>query len=392
MTERAIVQAALDSLSAKQGTTGTITPLNLSADQLQVILDNAVMADEVTASGGQYKWEVNATTESLDLIRITGAVEELVGQLGGGFTDQLVYTKALGGVRFLDEASGFEYFVNRRDVSGAALGAVFGNFDSPDGNFLATSEAGGFEVCQKTNTDTSQILGNISSTNYIENTVFSFLVTSSEVKPYGIQALKFEGETDLDFTDIGFDTRILDSTGNYVYSDIQSKAIFDADPSSSKFRVSSVSGLVTLPMSQPFPMDSSTSYTIEYTFASPIRLKGDGAQPTLIMSGKQLEYFPVNYAAEVEVYTSNFVARSGRSYKIDTSGGSVVATVHPTVKSVTIGDFDDTWDNVNSFTLDFDSLGTLTFNTPNKGLRLEVIKYNNTYRVYNGEGRFIGST
>jgi len=311
------------------------------------------------------------------------AVNEV--ELGNVPQAQFVYTKPLGGLRFLDEASGYEYFVNRRDVAGQALGAVFGNLDSPDGNYLATSEEGGFNVCHKTDVDLVQTIGNLTSSNYIEGTVFSFVVTSEEVKPYGIQVLNFVGGTDVDFSNIGFDTRILDATGTVVYSDIQQREAFLSDPSASPFRISSVGGVVTLPASQPFPMDSSTPYTVEYTFASPVRLQGDGAQPALLMQGKRLEYYPVNYTGEVGFYTSDFIALTNAEYKVDASGGAIIVDVHPTVKSFWIGDEDETWTDTNTVTLRTES-ADLVFGTAERKKSWHIIKKGTNYLIYKANG------
>jgi hypothetical protein len=359
---------------------------HVTRDDLNTTVDSVV-----DTNNGEFFMAPSPENGNLSLYRIENEIVEFVGEVGGGYTDQLVYTKALGGLRFKDEASGFEYFVNRRDVSGQALGAVFGNLDSPDGNYLATSEEGGFNVCQKTDVDITQDIGNAASNNYIDSSIFTFVMTSDQVRPYGAQVLSFVGETDVDFSDIGFDVRILDSTGTYVYSDIQSKAVFDSDPSASPFRLSSTAGVVTMPISQPFPMDSDTSYTIEYIFASPIRLKGDGGQPALTVNAKRLEYYATNYQAVTEINTSNFIAESGRNYKVDTSGGTVTASVHPTVKSLFIGDYELTWSNSNPFILDFGALGTLQFGTAQKGKKLEVIQHGATYRVYDSNGAFISS-
>ena len=340
---------------------------------------------------GTYSIAVNPVNGNLEFSNTISGVTEFVGEAGGGYTDQLVFTKPLGGVRFQDQG-GFEYFAVRRDVSGDTLGAVFGNLDTTSGNFLATSEAGGITVCAKTDVDLQQQIGNPASTAYIEGTLFSFPVTSDQVKPYGGLFQGFTaGFTDVDFVDVPFDTRILNSSGTVVYSDIQPIAIFQADPGASKFKLSSTAGVVNLPPSQPFPMDSGDTYTVEYEFATPIRLKGDGAIPSLTMNSKRLEYYPLDYQAFVEVDTADFVATSGSHYKVDTTGGTVTATVHPTVKSVEVGDFGLTWTNANPFILST-SVGDLTFGTSEKGKLFEVIKYGASYRVYNADGSFHSET
>jgi hypothetical protein len=50
MTNRADAQAAINALTAKQGTPNSITPTNLASDQLQEIVDNSLMIDEGTSS------------------------------------------------------------------------------------------------------------------------------------------------------------------------------------------------------------------------------------------------------------------------------------------------------------------------------------------------------
>jgi len=389
MTLREDSNVIIDGLVGKQGQVGSVTPSTLGDDRLRPLLVNTLMIDEqanIDLNGDEYSIKPDPTTGILSLFRTEGAITVFIGEIGGGFTDQLVFIKPLGGLRFKDATSGFEFFVCRRDVSGDALGAVFGNFDTVTGNFFATSDTGGLTVCQKTDTDIVDNIGNAGSSNFIESTLFSFQYTSDQVKPFGALVQNFVGETDVDFVDVPFDTRILDSTGVTLYSDIQNIELFQQNPSASPFKLTSVAGVVTLPASQPFPMDSASTYTIEYEFATAIRLKGDGAQPALAVNSKRLEYFAVNYRGGTEIKTANFIAESGHSYKVDTSGGVITATAHETVESVNIGDFDLTLGSPNNFILDFGALGTIIFGTQEKGNSFEVVRFNSGYRVYNADG------
>ncbi len=332
--------------------------------------------------------DIGSSTDFLGLFRDIEGVEELVGEISGGYTDQYVFFKALGGVRFADTETNIEYFALRRDLTGDALGAVFGNLDTNTGNFFATSDVGGLTICQKTDTDIQQQLGNPASLNFIESTFFSWTVTSDQVLPYGAQTLFSVGETDVDFVDNPFDVRILDSTGTIVYSDIQNLDVWLIEPQPEgdpKFKMSSAAGVVTLPMSQPFPMDSSETYTVEYRFKNAIRLKGDGVQPALVMHSKRLEYYPWDYTAQVPVHVADFDVFSGQDYKIDTTAGAVTGTVHPTVQSATFGDYNLTWDNADPFILSTD-VGSLNFGTSEKGKIFQMFKEGATYRIYNADG------
>lgn len=47
MTNRTDIQAAIDALKAKQGVANSITPTNLGDDQFQIVLNNALLSDEV---------------------------------------------------------------------------------------------------------------------------------------------------------------------------------------------------------------------------------------------------------------------------------------------------------------------------------------------------------
>ena len=329
---------------------------------------------------------VGSLPNALGLYEAVSGVESLVGALGNAYTSQIVFTKGLGGLRFFNGSDGFEYFISRRDVSGDALGATFGN---PDGsNYFSTKETGGLTVYHQTNTITSQQLGNAGSVAYIDSDSFSFQVTSDQARPYGALVLSFTGETDVDFADVPFDTRILDSTGTIVYSDIQNSEVWGVDPqppSNPRFKLSSNAGVVILPAAQPFPMDDGTTYTVEYRFKQAIRLKGDGAQPALLMEGKRLEYYPINYTAEVGIETSDFTVISGGNYKVDTSGGAVVATVHPTVKSATFGDFASTWTGANDLTVSTD-IGDIIFNNNENGASYQIIRNGAEWRIYNADG------
>jgi len=341
--------------------------------------------------GGRYSIKpvpdgVGSNPEALGLYETVSGVESFIGAIGDTFSGQLVFTTPLGGVRFFNESDGFEYFISRRDVSGDALGATFGN---PDGaNYFSTRQDGGLTVYHVTATDIDQQLGNAGSLNYIEADTFSFQVTSDQVRPNGNLVLTFTGETDVDFVDVPFDTRIFDSTGTEVYSKIQNSEVWDVEPQpvgDPRFTLSSAAGVVVLPASQPFPMDSATTYTVEYRFKQNIRLKGDGPQPALLMAGKQIEYYPINYTATIGQSTVDFNVISGGEYKIDTSGGPIVATVHPTVKSAWFGDYASTWSNTNSLTLSTD-LGDIVFGNPENGKRFQVVRNGAGWRIYNADG------
>lgn len=324
--------------------------------------------------------------DALGLYETVASVESLVGGMGTTFTDQMVFTKAYGGVRFYNESDGFEYFGLRRNTSDDAKGVVVGSPD--DENYVVTKQTGGLTVYHVTDTDITQQLGNPASTNYIEATTFSFQVTSDQAKPFGILALLFNAETDTPFSDVPFDTRILNAAGTEVYSDIQNSAVWDVDPQPSgnpRFKLSSIGNTVVLPMSQPFTMYSGTTYTIEYRFKTPIRLKGDGAQPALVMGGKQLEFYPINYTSTVGVENSDFTVISGGEYKVDTTGGAIVATVHPTVKSAWFGDYAGTWSNTNTLTVQTDT-GNIVFGNANQGKRFQIVRDGATWRIYNADG------
>ena len=138
-------------------------------------------------------------------------------------------------------------------------------------------------------------------------------------------------------------------------------------------------------------MDSSTTYTVEYRFATPIRLKGDGVQPAMLMNGKRMEFYNFNYTHEVLVKDAGFIVESGGDYKVDTTNGPITATVHPTVKSAWFGDSASTWNNTNKLTVVTDA-GDITFGNPEQGKRFQVISTATGWSIYNADGSLHGTT
>ena len=197
----------------------------------------------------------------------------------------------------------------------------------------------------------------------------TFDITSDQVLPYGALIRRFEGFTDVPFSDVYFDIRLLNQAGTEVYSDIQNLAVWEADPeaaNSPAFKLSSDGLNVTIPMPQQFPMNSECTYKMELRLKTPIRLKGDGALPALEAIGPRLEYYPVNYTEKVSHETADFVAESGAHYKVEIGGAPINVEVHPTVESVFIGDYAATFDNSNLLTLQT-AFGDVTFGTSRQG-------------------------
>ena len=179
MTDRTDAQAAIDALTSKAGIPDSVSPINLAADQLQVILDNAVMADEEVTQistpvfiGSDYELNIDAVSGRLSFYRTPSGVEEFIGEAGGGLTDQFLSTKAFGGFRFLNAITGFEEFIAHRDTCGDGNGATFGSLSTNTGNTIATDANGGLTIYHRAGPQTRQQLGNPASTNYIESDFF----------------------------------------------------------------------------------------------------------------------------------------------------------------------------------------------------------------------------
>lgn len=82
MTDRTDAQAAIDALTAKQGVPDSVTPTNLATDQLQVVLDGAVMSDE--AAQGVLTEKVSVSVDMATLPAETGVVD--CGDASGDIT------------------------------------------------------------------------------------------------------------------------------------------------------------------------------------------------------------------------------------------------------------------------------------------------------------------
>lgn len=92
MTNRTDAQAAINALTAKQGVSNSVTPTNLSTEQLQVMLDSSAMIDELPPTG-YCDFSVNPTlTLTTTPTVVTGWVENEVApavgisESGGEFT------------------------------------------------------------------------------------------------------------------------------------------------------------------------------------------------------------------------------------------------------------------------------------------------------------------
>ena len=329
----------------------------------------------------------------LSLFHKVEGVDVFIGAWGGGLTDQYVFDKAAGGLRFT-HSDGSQYFAIHRSLLGGSRGAIFGNLDSgPDGNFIATEDSGGVPIYHKTSAVIFQEIGNQASTNFIEDTFFTWQVTSDQVLPYASQLRRFECTTDVGFTDVPFDVRILDENGVELFSDIQNLEVWEEEPQppgDPTFVLSSVGGVagrVNMPMSQPLVVDSGTTITVEYRFKTAVRLKGDGTLPAMRVRSRRIEFYPVDYTREVPFMTADFVAETGVEYRVDTSGGTVVATLHPTVRSIWVGDFETTWTNITGeFHIDYGGVSPIVFGTPEKGQRFQIVQSNGTFRIYNPDG------
>ena len=126
---------------------------------------------------GGYFVKIDPISTLLSLYQLVEGVEVLQGSWATGRTDTFVFTKAAGGLRYT-HSDGSEYFAIHRSLIGETRGAIFGNLDSSDGNFIATDSAGGLFIYHKTSDIIFQEIGNQASTNYIEDTFFTWQVTS----------------------------------------------------------------------------------------------------------------------------------------------------------------------------------------------------------------------
>lgn len=86
--------------------------------------------------------------------------------------------------------------------------------------------------------------------------------------------------------------------------------------------------------------------------------------------------------------TSGFVISDGGSYLTDTTVGSITATITPDVNRFSVGDFDSTWSNSKTMSVDVGT-DTVVFKKKDRDQIYNFTRQGSVFRVYDGLGAFV---
>ena len=111
-----------------------------------------------------------------------------------------------------------------------------------------------------------------------------------------------------------------------------------------------------------------------------------------IKAGTQSIWYDIssvgNGVPRPESKIANFEIVQGGNYFVDTSNGSIDATLAAGVVSFSVADFNDTWTDANELKITIGA-DSFIFNLNDAGKKFDIFKDGSTFRVYSSLGEFI---
>ncbi len=344
------------------------------------------------AGDGKYFFRVNQATQKLALYENTesGVLHKV--DFGSIVTDEFVSTVAMGSLKYR-HPDGYDYHVCRVSPTGDSKSAVLGNYASK--TYIASNIDGAWM-------------------GYENQIQYTKVLQASETELVTGKTFIVPVETDVNSMAYSIDIEVGAGQSSYIsrtaWTNTDGKVLFDtisldawaasstpdwlSDHGAEYVDLSNTN--TTLDFGHPFPVVVGEQFEHEVHFKEDVTIRcikgtnslvGTIHYEELVVEQVASREWVTQRLSGVAIKDTDFEAMNMGFYLVDCTNGNCNVTITDEVYQFTIGDYANTFSNTSSA---FVNIGTDTFTlgSVNKGKKYTFIRTENTFRVYDADGKF----